>query len=165
MSETIFTKIINREIPADILYEDDIALAFSDINPQAPVHFLVIPKKAIATINDITEDDRELMALVTAGEGSEHSLMGCLNFSLYDRKRRDLRYKQAGRGGIGTVLRHKHVKALVVRTMPFGGKANAKNFDLNPDLINPVDIGVCDGGNEHAAARGKQDKVFGCQAL
>lgn len=61
MSETIFTKIINREIPADILYEDDIALAFSDINPQAPVHFLVIPKKAIATINDITEDDRELV--------------------------------------------------------------------------------------------------------
>ena len=45
MSETIFTKIINREIPADILYEDDIALAFSDINPQAPVHFLVIPKR------------------------------------------------------------------------------------------------------------------------
>lgn len=61
MSETIFTKIINREIPADIIYEDDIALAFNDINPQAPVHFLVIPKKAIATINDITEEDRELV--------------------------------------------------------------------------------------------------------
>ena len=61
MSKTIFTKIINRALPADILYEDDIALAFSDINPQAPVHFLVIPKKAIATINDITEDDRELV--------------------------------------------------------------------------------------------------------
>ncbi|MDX1599347.1 MAG: histidine triad nucleotide-binding protein, partial [Marinobacter sp.] len=61
MSETIFTKIINREIPADILYEDDISLAFSDINPQAPVHFLVIPKKPIATINDITEADRELV--------------------------------------------------------------------------------------------------------
>ncbi|MCG2580832.1 MAG: histidine triad nucleotide-binding protein [Marinobacter sp.] len=61
MSETIFTKIINREIPADILYEDDISLAFSDINPQAPVHFLVIPKKPIATINDLTEADRELV--------------------------------------------------------------------------------------------------------
>ncbi|AZT85407.1 MAG: histidine triad nucleotide-binding protein [Marinobacter sp.] len=61
MSETIFTKIINREIPADILYEDDISLAFSDINPQAPVHFLVIPKKEIATINDLTEADRELV--------------------------------------------------------------------------------------------------------
>ncbi|MAI37849.1 MULTISPECIES: histidine triad nucleotide-binding protein [Alteromonas] len=61
MSDTIFTKIINKEIPADILYEDDMALAFKDINPQAPVHFLVIPKKAIATINDITADDREVV--------------------------------------------------------------------------------------------------------
>jgi histidine triad (HIT) family protein len=61
MSETIFTKIINKEIPADILYEDDLALAFKDINPQAPVHFLVIPKKAIATINDIEKHDREVV--------------------------------------------------------------------------------------------------------
>ena len=51
MSETIFTKIINKDIPADILYEDALSLAFKDINPQAPVHFLVIPKKPIATIN------------------------------------------------------------------------------------------------------------------
>ena len=51
MSDTIFTKIINKEIPADILYEDELALAFSDINPQAPIHFLVIPKKPITTIN------------------------------------------------------------------------------------------------------------------
>lgn len=57
MSETIFTKIINREIPAEIIYEDDKVLAFNDINPQAPVHFLVIPKKPIATINDIAEED------------------------------------------------------------------------------------------------------------
>lgn len=61
MSDTIFTKIINKEIPADILYEDDMALAFKDINPQAPVHFLVIPKKPIATVNDITTDDREVV--------------------------------------------------------------------------------------------------------
>ncbi|MBB5319678.1 histidine triad nucleotide-binding protein [Marinobacter oulmenensis] len=61
MSETIFTKIINREIPADIVHEDDLSLAFRDINPQAPVHLLIIPKKPIATINDITEGDRELV--------------------------------------------------------------------------------------------------------
>ncbi|MCU7553081.1 histidine triad nucleotide-binding protein [Alteromonas sp. ASW11-19] len=61
MSDTIFTKIINREIPADILYEDDQALAFKDINAQAPIHFLVIPKKPIATLNDMSEDDRELV--------------------------------------------------------------------------------------------------------
>ena len=59
MSETIFTKIINKDIPADILYEDALSLAFKDINPQAPVHFLVIPKKPIATINDIAEEVRK----------------------------------------------------------------------------------------------------------
>ncbi|MBT4884060.1 MAG: histidine triad nucleotide-binding protein [Glaciecola sp.] len=57
MSDTIFTKIIDKSIPADILYEDDEVLAFKDINPQAPLHFLVIPKKPIATINDITSED------------------------------------------------------------------------------------------------------------
>ncbi|MDM7861744.1 histidine triad nucleotide-binding protein [Alteromonas sp. ASW11-36] len=61
MSETIFDKIIDRSIPADILYEDELALAFSDINPQAPVHFLVIPKRRIATVNDIGMDDREVV--------------------------------------------------------------------------------------------------------
>ena len=49
MAETIFTKIMNREIPADIVYEDDISLAFKDINPQAPVHLLIIPKKEIGS--------------------------------------------------------------------------------------------------------------------
>ncbi len=58
---TIFDKIIAKEIPATIIYEDDDVLAFEDINPQAPVHFLVIPKKAIATINDITEADHALV--------------------------------------------------------------------------------------------------------
>jgi len=54
--ETIFSKIINREIPADIVYEDDHALAFKDINPQAPMHLLIIPKQPIATINDIDDE-------------------------------------------------------------------------------------------------------------
>lgn len=61
MSDTIFTKIINREIPADIVHEDELCLAFKDINPQAPVHLLIIPKKAIATINDIQLEDREVV--------------------------------------------------------------------------------------------------------
>jgi len=61
MSETIFSKIINREIPADIIHEDDRCIAFKDVNPQAPVHFLVIPLKPIPTINDLTEEDRELV--------------------------------------------------------------------------------------------------------
>ncbi|MDX1452171.1 MAG: histidine triad nucleotide-binding protein [Oleiphilaceae bacterium] len=60
MSDTLFTKIINREIPADIVYEDELSLAFKDIQPQAPVHVLIIPKKPIATINDMTEEDKAL---------------------------------------------------------------------------------------------------------
>ncbi|MDP0489279.1 MAG: histidine triad nucleotide-binding protein [Fusobacterium sp. JB021] len=58
---TIFTKIINREIPATIVFENDKVLAFKDINPQAPVHILVVPKKEIPTINDIKEEDKELI--------------------------------------------------------------------------------------------------------
>ena len=54
MADSIFSKIINREIAADIIYEDDICLAFNDIAPQAPVHFLVIPK--IATLDATTSD-------------------------------------------------------------------------------------------------------------
>ena len=60
-AETIFDKIISREIPADIVYEDEQALAFKDINPQAPVHLLIIPKKRIATVNDISEEDEALV--------------------------------------------------------------------------------------------------------
>lgn len=66
MSATIFSKIIAGEIPADIVYEDDQVLAFRDINPQAPVHILIIPRKEIPTVNDVAEADRELVGhLVT----------------------------------------------------------------------------------------------------
>lgn len=58
---TIFDKIISREIPAKIVYEDEVSLAFEDINPQAPVHLLIIPKNRIATCNDITQDDRQIV--------------------------------------------------------------------------------------------------------
>jgi aldehyde:ferredoxin oxidoreductase len=70
------------------------------------------------------EQDRRYTSFVTAGTGSDHTRMGCLNFSLYDRRRKDLRYKQAGRGGIGTVFRDKKIKALVVRTEPFSADEN-----------------------------------------
>ncbi len=61
MSKTIFAKIINREIPAEIVYEDDIALAFNDISPQAPTHILVVPKKAISKLSDASEEDQDLL--------------------------------------------------------------------------------------------------------
>lgn len=59
--ETIFSKIINKEIPADILFQDDRVTVFKDINPQAPHHILIIPNKLIPTVNDITEEDEALM--------------------------------------------------------------------------------------------------------
>jgi histidine triad (HIT) family protein len=61
MSDTLFAKIIRREIPAQIVYEDDDVLAFRDINPQAPVHVLFVPKRAVPTLNDLTAADAELI--------------------------------------------------------------------------------------------------------
>jgi histidine triad (HIT) family protein len=60
-TDTIFSKIIRREIPADIVYEDDLALAFKDVNPQAPVHILVIPKKPIPRLADAESQDDALL--------------------------------------------------------------------------------------------------------
>jgi aldehyde:ferredoxin oxidoreductase len=71
-----------------------------------------------------TEEDRYYTSVVSAGTGAEHTRIGCLNFSLYDRKRKAPRFKQAGRGGIGTVFRDKRVKALVVRGSPVRGDSN-----------------------------------------
>ncbi|MBL7999551.1 MAG: histidine triad nucleotide-binding protein [Candidatus Kapabacteria bacterium] len=61
MAGSIFTKIINREIPATIVYETDSIIAFRDIAPQAPVHILIVPKKEIPTVNDIQESDTSVM--------------------------------------------------------------------------------------------------------
>lgn len=61
MAVNIFLKIINREIPAKIAYEDDLCLAFHDVNPQAPVHVLIIPKKVIRTHTDISVEDQLLL--------------------------------------------------------------------------------------------------------
>ena len=58
---TVFKKIINREIPAEIVYEDESILAFKDVNPQAPVHILLIPKKEISSLNQLTLDDEKVI--------------------------------------------------------------------------------------------------------
>jgi histidine triad (HIT) family protein len=58
---TIFSKIIAKEIPAAIVYEDDLVLAFKDIAPQAPSHILIIPKKEIPTVNDVTAEDEAVL--------------------------------------------------------------------------------------------------------
>ena len=64
MAETIFSKIIRKEIPADIVFENDEVLAFRDISPKAPVHILIIPKKEIPTLNEIQIADAELIGKI-----------------------------------------------------------------------------------------------------
>jgi len=67
--DCLFCKIINKEIPAEVVYEDDQVLAFKDINPQAPFHCLIIPRKHIATLNDIADDERELVGHMIQAAG------------------------------------------------------------------------------------------------
>ena len=77
MEKTIFDKIIEKEIPSEIIFEDDSYLAFNDINPQAPIHVLIIPKKQIPTINDIKEDDSQIigeMVLIAKNIAKELSI-------------------------------------------------------------------------------------------
>lgn len=59
--ETIFSKIIRGEIPADTVYQDDLVTAFRDINAQAPTHILIVPNKVIPTVNDITPEDEAIL--------------------------------------------------------------------------------------------------------
>lgn len=70
MEETLFTKIIQRKIPAKIAYEDDKYIVVHDISPQAPAHVLVIPKRVILTLNDLTPSDTELVGgmFIVAGK-------------------------------------------------------------------------------------------------
>ena len=74
MSDCLFCRIVNREIPASIVYEDEHVLAFNDINPQAPTHVLVVPRRHIATLNELSGDDDQLLgemvrrAVAIAGE-------------------------------------------------------------------------------------------------
>ena len=70
MSKTLFEKIIAREIPAAIVYEDDMVLAFKDIKPQAPTHVLIVPKKPIPRLSEATPEDHQVLGhlLLKAGE-------------------------------------------------------------------------------------------------
>ena len=61
MTDSIFTKIKNKEIPGNVIYEDDKCFALEDINPQAPIHILIVPHKEIAKISDSTPEDKELL--------------------------------------------------------------------------------------------------------
>ena len=73
---TIFTQIINREIPADIVYEDDVCLAFRDINPQAPVHVLLIPKKEIVSMATVETGDQTVLGHLMVKASEIASMLG-----------------------------------------------------------------------------------------
>jgi histidine triad (HIT) family protein len=83
MSKTLFEKIIDKEIPSDIIYEDSKSIVIKDINPQAPIHLLIIPKKPIEMISKIEEDDSDLMGhLLLVAKKVAHELNIEENFRL-----------------------------------------------------------------------------------
>jgi histidine triad (HIT) family protein len=88
---TIFSKIIAREIPARIAYEDDLCLAFHDVNPQAPTHILVVPKKEIARIGEATADDEPLLGhlLFTAQKVAQQEGLANTGFRIVINNGRD----------------------------------------------------------------------------
>ena len=73
MTESLFDKIIKKDIPADIIYEDEKSIVIKDINPQAPIHLLIIPKKNIPMLSSACEEDRELLGhlMIVAGKVSK----------------------------------------------------------------------------------------------
>ena len=62
MADCIFCKIAGHDIPSDVVYEDDSVIAFRDLNPQAPTHVLIIPKKHVASVNELESSDKEIIA-------------------------------------------------------------------------------------------------------
>ena len=70
MSDTIFAKIVSGEIPAEFIYEDEHCVAINDINPQAPVHVLIIPRRVIPKLSDASEEDQELLGHLMLAVGN-----------------------------------------------------------------------------------------------
>ncbi len=77
MSDTIFSRIISREIPAEIVFEDDLCLAFNDVNPQAPTHILIIPKKPIARLAEAGDEDQALLGHLLLKARDIANSLGC----------------------------------------------------------------------------------------
>ncbi len=106
MSETLFSKIINREIPADIVYEDDLCLAFKDINPQAPMHILIIPKKPLARITHAAVEDQALLG---------HLMLKAAEVALAQGYGEDFRLVINNGIGAGQSVFHLHIHILAGR--------------------------------------------------
>ncbi|MEO7719457.1 MAG: histidine triad nucleotide-binding protein [Capsulimonas sp.] len=110
MSDSIFTKIIKREIPASIVYEDDKVIAFNDIHPSAPVHILVVPKKPIVNLMDAAPEDAPLLGylLEAAARIARDAGIGESGFRLIINN---------GKDG-GQTVDHLHVHILGGKTLP-----------------------------------------------
>lgn len=108
MSETLFMKIIKREIPADIVYEDDDSLCFKDVNPQAPVHLLLIPKKPIRKLVDAQTEDQALLGKLILKAGDIARENGCGD---------SFRLVINNGEGAGQTVFHLHIHILGGRTM------------------------------------------------
>jgi len=80
MAKTLFEKIIDREIPGSIIYEDDQCVAFKDINPGAPVHFLLVPRKPIPKLSDCTAADQALLGHLLMTTTKVAAQQGCSDF-------------------------------------------------------------------------------------
>ena len=108
MSDTLFSKIIDRQIPADIVYEDDQCLCFKDVNPKAPMHYLLIPKKPIEKLLDAQADDQALLGhmMLKAGEIADNAGYGAA-----------FRLVVNNGAGAGQSVFHLHIHILAGRTM------------------------------------------------
>ena len=110
MEDCVFCKIINGEIPSTKLYEDDRVLAFKDINPEAPVHFLVVPKEHIASANELNEDNANIVA----------HIFKVINKLVVETKIADSGYRiinNCGKDG-GQTVNHIHFHVLGGKTLP-----------------------------------------------
>lgn len=107
MSDSIFTQIINREIPANIIFEDDKSIIIEDISPQAPIHYLAIPKKEIKGISDLTETDSGIIS---------HLLM-TIKREMDNLKIKDYRLVINNGSEAGQTVFHLHIHILAQRTL------------------------------------------------
>lgn len=108
MSKTLFEKIIDREIPGDIIYEDDHCIAFRDINPGAPMHVLVVPRKPIPRLADATEEDQSLLG---------HLLLVCNRIADQEGQSEAYRVAINNGAGAGQSVFHLHLHVLGGRSM------------------------------------------------
>ena len=114
MSETIFGKIVSGEIPTEFLYEDDHCVAINDINPQAPVHVLVIPKKGIPRLVDAQTEDQDLLGHLMLAAGKVAEQLGVADA---------FRLVVNNGEGAGQTVFHLHLHILAGRTFAEGHMA------------------------------------------